>query len=209
MRQRSSDNNRSQMWFVILSASEEKNKLATFVISLSAFTLWSSFGVRSAWSSASVSGTLLTQSNFDLRFPADLPLASRQACELSFHTKQELFLCNNEKLRKKIESRDQKWMSAFEEVFFSPLPIKCSGQTPSVLCTPRLRGVFLCLSCWIGSIVSALFLLRVIPDTVDGETVCCIPARFSLLNESLSSTAVLPVDLFLLLKCVALGKLSF
>lgn len=145
MRQRSSDNNRSQMWFVILSASEKKNKLATFVISLSAFTLWSSFGVRSAWSSASVSGTLLTQSNFDLRFPADLPLASRQACELSFHTKQELFLCNNEKLRKKIESRDQKWMSAFEEVFSHHYPLNAQAKLP-VFCALQGCEVFSCAS---------------------------------------------------------------
>lgn len=133
------------MWFVILSASEKKNKLATFVISLSALTLWSSFGVRSAWSSASVSETLLTQSNFDLRFPADLPLASRQACGLSFHTKQELFLCNNEKLRKKIESRDQKWMSAFEEVFSHHCPLNAQAKLPA-LCALQGCEVFSCAS---------------------------------------------------------------
>lgn len=190
--------------------SEKIKKLTTFVIILSAFTIWSSFGVRSARSSALVSGMLLTQSNFDLRFPADLPQACIQACELSFHTKQELFLCNNEKLRKKIKSRDQKWISAFEEVFSHHYPLSARAELP-VFCALQGCEVFfflLCLLCWIGSVVSAPFLLRVILDTVTGETKC-IPAHFALLNESLSSTAVLPVDLFLLLKCVALGKWSF
>lgn len=186
--------------------SEKIKKLTTFVIVLSAFTLWSGFGVRSAWSSALVSGTLLTQSHFDLRFPADLPQACRWARELSFHTKQELFLFSNEKLRKKIKSRDQKWMSAFEEVFSHHYPLSARAELPVFCALQGCELFFLCLLCWIGSIV--LFLLRVILDTVAGEAKC-IPAHFALLNESLSSTAVLPVDLFLLLKCVALGKWSF
>lgn len=163
MRRRSSDNHDN----VIRESkclSEKITKLTTFVIILSAFTLWSSFGVRSAWSSALVSGTLLTQSNFDLRFPTDLPQACRRACELSFHTKQELFLCSNEKLRKK-KSRDQKWMSAFEEVFSHHYPLNPRAEPPGFC---ALQGCevffFFCAFCAELAVLLAL-------------SFCCVSSR--------------------------------